>query len=390
MRTLRNVFRRKLRAFLTIFGITIGVFALVVMGGLAEKLQLLVDGGLDFYADKVIVQGKTSMGGFSTEPLSLDVIDDIEDVDGVTRVSASITAMLDEEPSTVNFGIPANIQAEDGRADGWEDFTVNAIEGRLLDYGSESEDGNVVIGSDLVTQLDAKLGESVEIRGKDYTVVGILERTLTGPDKAVQMSMNDAQQILVGDMPAAVREQIDADNLATAFAVYLEDGKDADDMAEVIGKEFPDYSAMGPAGFEKSVKEPLQIFNQIIYAVAFISLLVGGLSVINTMTMSVAERTREIGVRKAIGATDGAIMRQFIAESAIMGIIGGVLGLGLGALVVMMGNAAGAASGNELFLITPRLAFGSVGFALVLGVVSGLYPAWHAARLNPVVALRYE
>lgn len=390
MRTLRNVFRRKLRAFLTIFGITIGVFALVVMGGLAEKLQLLVDGGLDYYADKVIVQGKTAMGGFSTEPLSLDIIDDIEGVDGVTRVSASITAMLDEEPSTVNFGIPANIQAEDGRADGWEEFTVNAIEGRLLENGEPSEDGNVVVGSDLVTQLDAKLGETVEIRGKDYTVVGILERTLTAPDKAVLMSMNDAQQILVDDMPAAVREQIDADNLATAFAVYLEDGKDADAMAKVIGSEFPEFSTMGPAGFEKSVKEPLQIFNQIIYAVAFISLLVGGLSVINTMTMSVAERTREIGVRKAIGATDGAIMRQFIAESAIMGIIGGVLGLGLGALVVMMGNAAGAASGNELFLITPRLALGSVGFALVLGVVSGLYPAWHAARLNPVVALRYE
>lgn len=388
MRTLRNIFRRKLRAFLTIFGITIGVLALVVMGGLAEKLQLLVDGGLDYYGDKVIVQGKSGLGGFATEPLSVELIEDLEGVDGVTRVSASIMSLLDEEPSTVNFGIPANIQAEDGRAEGLEDFTTNVIEGRELD--NDSDNGKVVIGSDLVTQLEAEVGGTVEIRGEDYEVAGILERTLTAPDKAVLMTMDDARAILVADMPEAVRAQVDPDDLATSFAVYIEDGEDPDEMADVIAAEFPEISAMGPSGFEKSVKEPLQIFNQIIYAVAFISLLVGGLSVVNTMTMSVAERTREIGVRKAIGATDGAIMRQFIAESAIIGVIGGLLGIGLGWLIIIAGNAAGAASGNELFLLTPRLAVGSVGFALFLGVVSGLYPAWHAARLNPVVALRYE
>lgn len=388
MRTLRNIFRRKLRAFLTIFGITIGVLALVVMGGLAEKLQLLVDGGVDYYGDKVIVQGKTSIGGFATEPLSVELIEELEGVDGVTRVSASVMSLLDEEPSTVNFGIPANIQAEDGRAEGLEDFELNAIEGRLLE--NESDNGNVVIGSDLVDQLEAEVGGTVEVRSEDYEVVGILERTLTAPDKAVMMTMDDARAILVADMPATVRSQVDPDDLATSFAVYLEEGEDADEMADVIAAEFPEVSAMGPSGFKESVQEPLQIFNQIVYAVAFVSLLVGGLSVVNTMTMSVAERTREIGVRKAIGATDGAIMRQFIAESAVIGAIGGLLGIGLGWLIIIAGNAAGAASGNELFLLTPRLAAGSVGFALFLGVVSGLYPAWHAARLNPVVALRYE
>lgn len=387
MRIVRSIFRRKLRAFLTIFGITIGVLALVVMGSIAEKLTLLVEGGTEYYADKVIVSGMGGMAGFSTEPISTDLIEEIEGVDGVARAAGSIMMMLEEDPATVNMGIPANINASDFREAGYENFESDVVEGRAL---REDDRGKCVVGSDLVTQLDATVGGTVELRGKEFEVVGILGKTLTAPDKAVQIPLEDAQYLLVSTLPAAIRDSVHPDELLSSIAVYLEPGEDPDEMAEVIQHEVEGVKAMGPKGFETSVKEPLKIFNQIIYAVAIISLLVGGLSVINTMTMSVSERTREIGVRKAIGATDGAIMRQFIAESAVMGLIGGLLGLALGALIGFLGNQAGAASATELFLLTPRLGAGSVAFALVLGVLSGLYPAWHAARLNPVQALRYE
>lgn len=387
MRVLRTIFRRKLRAFLTIFGITIGVLALVVMGSIAEKLSLLVDGGSDYYADKVIVSGSSGMAGFSTEPISTDLIADIEAVDGVTRAAGSIMMLLDTEQSSVNIGVPANIQASDFREQGYETFQSDVVSGRALE---PDDRGVVVIGSDLVSSLEAEVGGTIDVRGEEFEVVGILGKTLTAPDKAVQMSLEDAQDLLVADLPAAIRDSIEPRTLITSIAVYLEPGEDPDEMAEVIGHEVDNIKAMGPLGFETSVKEPLKIFNQIIYAIAVVSLLVGGLSVINTMTMSVAERTREIGVRKAIGASDGAIMRQFIAESAVMGLIGGLLGLGLGVMIAAGGNQAGAASATELFLVTPRLAIGSVAFALVLGVLSGLYPAWHAARLDPVTALRYE
>ena len=150
-------------------------------------------------------------------------------------------------------------------------------------------------------------------------------------------------------------------------------------------------TASGPQAFIDQFKSMTKIFNSIIFGVALISLLVGGLSVVNTMTMSVLERTREIGIRKAIGASHRQIVGQFLTESAFIGFLGGATGLALlGWIVATVVNALMEQSGTVLFLVTPRLAIGAVAFAIVLGVASGFYPSFHAARLKPVLALRYE
>jgi putative ABC transport system permease protein len=148
--------------------------------------------------------------------------------------------------------------------------------------------------------------------------------------------------------------------------------------------------ANGPKAFQEQIASAMGIFNAILYGIAIIALFVGGLSVINTMTMSVNERTREIGVRKAIGASDGQIVGQFLTESGFIGLIGGVSGLFLGWLVATVTDKLLESRNLDLFFVSPRLALGSVAFAILLGLVSGLYPSLHAARLQPVLALRYE
>jgi putative ABC transport system permease protein len=387
VRLLRNIFRRKLRAFLTIFGISIGVFSLVVMGGIAEKLTLLVDGGVTYYKGKVIVQPDSGLAILSTDSLSSNQRGDLEKIDGVARVSANVSGLLEKAQSSVNFGTIPTFGASDGRERGYETFVVTYSQGREL---TNADNGKVTIGADLVKKLDATLGGTVEIRDKKYTVVGIADKTLTAPDNQVVMTMHDARDIVFDDMPASARTSTSRDTIVSSFVLYLDKGVAPAAVAARIKRHIVGVRAVTPEDFEQQIKQPLQIFTSVIYAIGAISLLVGGLSVINTMTMSVSERTREIGVRKAIGASDGQIMSQFVAESAVIGLIGGVAGLLLGLMIASAGNAAGEMSGNALFLVTPRLMIGSVLFAVVLGVVSGLYPAYHAASLNPVQALRYE
>jgi putative ABC transport system permease protein len=137
------------------------------------------------------------------------------------------------------------------------------------------------------------------------------------------------------------------------------------------------------------VRSTTRIFDEIVFGAALVALLISALSIVNTMTIAVTERTREIGIRKAIGAGDGDILREFLGEAATIGLVGGVLGIAGGIAVTVAINARNAGSGSlELFAITPRLALGALAFSVALSIAAGLFPAIRAARLDPTVALR--
>ena len=200
---------------------------------------------------------------------------------------------------------------------------MSYAEGRAL---TPDDIGSVVVGSDLVDKLGAEVGGTVTVRGEQFTVVGILDKTLTAPDTSVYMTLPDAQRLFMQDLPEVIRGQVDQSDLVTSFVVYPTPGTDPEKLAATINEAVPGVLATGPQAFQDQIASAMGIFNAILYGIAIIALFVGGLSVINTMTMSVNERTREIGVRKAIGASDGQIVGQFLSESGFIGLIGGVIG----------------------------------------------------------------
>jgi putative ABC transport system permease protein len=388
MRVLRELGRRRLRTSLTIVGIAIGIWALVVFSSMANKINALVDGGSQYYADKIAVSDGGA-AGFGGAPMQLALIDDIAAVDGVDVVVPNVS-MLVESIVGVSFGTPDQIVATPIGADqGLETFPTRIAAGREL---TASDDGaNVaVLGSTIAGKRHAQVGSTIEMHDRDFEVVGILEPTLTSPDTTVVVPFSTAQELLHEDLPPVIRDRVAAADLASQFIVYPTPGADHRAVADAIETALPDLSAMTGTDYNQSIGSSVSIFNSVIVGIGLIALIVGGMSIINTMAMSIAERTREIGVRRAIGASRRRIVRELMTEAGVIGTIGGLIGVTLGAAVVFLANELGRSAGTVLFELTLPTVLFALAFSTILGVLAGIIPAWSAARLDPVTALRHE
>jgi putative ABC transport system permease protein len=391
MAYLRDLSRRKLRTTLTMLGIAIGIWALVVFGSMANKIGALVEGGSDYYAGKLIVtDGSGALGGFATAPMPLHLAGELRDLDGVDVVVPSIMMLFDDGASGMSMGTPPMITGHIAGADqGRETFHTEAAQGRLLEPLDETTD-TTVLGSDLARKYDKQVGDTIMLKGEPFEVVGILSPTLTAPDLAASISLTAAQRLYYQTLPPVVQDQLDARDLVTSMTVYPEPGLDPEVLADRIEAAYPSLSTMTGKDFDQQIGAATSILNAVLVGIALISLAVGGLSVINTMAMSVAERTREIGIKRAIGGSRSRIVREFVTESALLGFLGGTAGLICGAAFVLLVNELGRSSGTILFELTVQTALLAIVFATVLGGLAGLAPAVHAARLDPVAALRYE
>ena len=391
MRQLRDLTRRKVRTTLTIVGISVGIWALVVMNSMANKIGALVEGGSTFYEDKIIVSDSTNPSfGFGFTPMHIDTARAVQAIPGVAVAVPEVSMLLDPDVTGVVFGLPDFIAGSVAGADeGRESFELKAAQGRL---GTVEDEGSnvVVLGADLARKFKKQPGDMMEMRGHQFTVIGVLEPTLTAPDTTALLPLEAAQRLLAENAPLVVRQGLGADELATQIVVYPEDGTDIAALAEAIEEQIEQVQTLTGDEFDEQIGSATAIFNAIILGVAAISLVVGGLSVINTMAMSVAERTREIGIKRAIGASKARIMREIVSEAGLIGLIGGIIGLILGTVVVLIANETGRSSGTILFQLTTNTAIFAPVFATVLGMLAGLMPAWNAARLDPVQALRYE
>ncbi len=375
------MWRRKARTFLTVFGIVVGIFALTVLGALSARLNQQVNGAEVWFTSKIsVVPGGGSLFGGSDGYLELSKVDEIEAVPGVKSAIAGFGLLLTSDGA--GFGAPELIVGADlSKAEDLLNLlTIN--QGRILQEGDK---GKVVLGSTLAEKFEVGVGDTVELRGENFEVVGIYEPTLSAPDSFAFVSYEDAL-----DLFRKVNPYFQVEDIAATIDVIPEDGVDANELAARIDDSVDGIKVISPEEAEKQISQFSLIFNAILLGIGFIALVVGGLSIINTMIMSVSERTKEIGLKKAIGAQTGSVLSEYLLESALIGFFGGLIGMLLGLLAVYFLNNATASSQVTVFAVTPTVIVGPVIFATVLGTAAGLFPAFRAARLRPVDALMEE
>lgn len=391
----RNLVRRKLRSFLTVSGIVIGIIALTTMGALANNFNALINGGVKYYAGYVPVAdaGSNGVTGGGVLPLSKQA--DIAAVNGVARVFPTI--MVSANPGAlqvINLGVPDYIASYDPAEDQYSSLKTSFAAG-----GDVTASGQIVLGSNFAREFGKKVGDTITLPVKpadatsdfvqhSYTVVGILKPTLTAPDTGAFVDLADAQQLFKEQLPVALQANFDQTQYVAGFDVYGTPGTNLDQLADRINAQVPGVKAQRPSKIVAALVAGGALFTEITTAAALLALIIGGLAVINTMIMAVSERVREIGIKKAIGATTRAVMGEFMLESSFIGLLGGVVGFGIGFALTALMNASLPASQGSLFLVTPGLAALCVGFALFLGTVAGIIPAFRASRLDPVIALR--
>jgi len=379
---LRNMWRRKARTFLTIFGIVVGIFALTVLGGMTARMNQQVKGMKGFIAGKISVAPANanehmgmSVGGGKF--LNLSVARAIEKVPGVQSASGMVMVQLKQSEG---LSQPQMMVAYEPVPGMFKDIKIS--KGRELAPGDA---GKVVLGSTLATDLGAKVGSTVTLKDKSFEVVGIMDTTMGVTDTWAFVPYQDGLSVFLAANPF-----IKSVDLVQSITVLPKSGTSIEALATTIGKTIPAIKTTSPVQAEKQISQMTTIFSAIILGIAFIALFVGGLSVINTMIMSVSERRREIGLKKAIGATTGTILREYLGEAAMIGLVAGACGMLLGLLAISGLNRATHASNVVIFTVTATVIFGPVIFATILAGLAGLFPALRAARLNPVDALKEE
>ncbi|MGB8217764.1 MAG: ABC transporter permease [Candidatus Methanoperedens sp.] len=393
--SLSHVKKSKMRSWLTIIGIVIGVAAVVAIISIGQGMQESVQanlGGLG--ADLIMVtpgfsRASNGFGGIGGASASINLTDRdanaIKQISGVLYVNGMVAGSSDIRLGTEKTSV--SVSGVDTGA--WRSMVTTKLEaGRYLQQG----DSNAVVISNSLAHTtflqQITLNRPITIGDKSFKVVGILASSggFGGGDNTVYMSTDYARQVINTNVSR---------NQFTMIMVKVADPMLANSVDLAITQKLmalrhvnprtQDFTVTAFAAIQQQITTIVQSISLFLAAIAAVSLLVGAVGIANTMFMSVMERTRQIGLLKALGATDNEVMKLFIMESGLFGFFGGIIGIIFGILISVMTSAVGLSA-----VVTPQLLIFALAFSVFVGVLSGVAPARSAAKMNPVDALRFE
>jgi putative ABC transport system permease protein len=387
-----------MRSLLTMLGIIIGVAAVIVMVALGTGAQAAVESRISSLGTNVLTVrqgwGRGSSGArMRSERLSIDDARALQEgVRSVTDVvpETSNNAQVEFENNNMSVSIVGtwaawlevnNWEIEQGRF-----FTQSEAEGRrrVAVLGAD-------IAAELIPQSVAPVGASIRIRGIRFEVIGVLKAKGAGgwggwsQDERVVIPLSTAQWRVFGsDRISTMALQVAEEDLMTMAMAEIESIMRRRHRLRP-GQENT-FRISSQTEFLEILQESQQTFTLLLAGIAAVSLLVGGIGIMNIMLVSVTERTREIGIRKAIGATRGSVQLQFLIEAVVLSCLGGALGIGL---AMLSSDVLGERFGWTM-VVPPDAVVLSFSFAAIIGIIFGFYPAVRASRLDPIEALRHE
>jgi ABC-type antimicrobial peptide transport system permease subunit len=362
---LRNLWRRKARSLLTIVGIAIGVAAVVALGamaaGIAEGYASFAGGS---GADLLVTQA-------DSYDLSLSTVDEqvgqrIAQLAGVRNVSGVIFNIVQME------GIPYFIVG------GYEPQGVAVQHFKIIQGQPLSHEKQIILGRQAADNLKKTVGDTIKLYETPFRIVGIYETGQSFEEGGAIIPLSDAQAIF--KKPRQV----------TFFEVQVRDATQVDAVQARIQQIFKKEVSISKASDVGDKQAMVQSMSAMAWGISLIAVLIGGLGMMNTMIMAVFEQTKEIGVLRAVGWRRNQVLRLMLSQSLVLSGLGGLLGVGIGLGLVWLINHTPAVSSFAPGVIRTPLLLQGMAVALVLGMVGGFYPAWRAAGLSPIEALRYD
>jgi len=370
---LKNIFRQKTRTALTITGILIGIGAVVALGSISEGIYTQITEELQFMGGTIMVYSKGSSGmmtGFEGSEITEEDVEEFEDFSGIKEVVPYVMRMGEIEIGQGLTTMTIGVDPKD--VDFFKDRGVELESGREIIEGDTYQ---VLIGYEYAERNGLEVGDSIELKKTSFEIVGIIESTDDDIDNSIIVPIDTMMDVY------------NMDNYKALF-ITPEDVSKVDVVAEDLKSSFEDFEFVTSTDIVQQMSTIVDMIRFFTIGISSIAAVVGGLGVMNTMIMSVLERRREIGIMKAIGATNKYVLTQILIESVTISLIGGLIGILIGGLgsYSLRFISAGLATAK----VTINLVFGGLLFAVSLGLVGGLYPAWKAAKLDPIEAIRYE
>jgi putative ABC transport system permease protein len=362
--TARNLFRRRTRTLLTMVGIGISVAVIVALEGIANgfvaQMEIMLGGG---YADLMAVEADISDMEYSS--IDERVGRKLVTVPGVKYVSGIVFGFLADPQMTYLIVLGYHPGEHAIRQ-------FNIVEGEGL-----SANRQIILGKTAAETFDKKVGQTIKILDSNFRIVGIYETGTGFLDISGVISLREAQKLL--RKPRQVGW----------YTIKLEDPKEADQIIAYLETNFPEISVSKTSDLAEALPD-FKTMQTMETAISVLAILVGGIGMMNTVFMSVFERTREIGSLRALGWRKWRVLGLILRESLLLSLVSGVVGIIGGVLLGRVGSLAPGFGSLFQGHFSPPLFIRALVMALVLGAVAGLYPAWWASRLSPVEALRYE